>query len=225
MLAPARLVGWFPLDGKVADVVTGATGRLTGGAGFGQMAGRSGVLLDGRTGGVVVPDSAAYALGGSFSIAVEAFARQAPFGGSSPQGQLVFRGDDRSACDNYAICLGTDGYYTFMIDAVDGSRALLRAPAKTGQWERLLATFDVRTTHMTLSIDGYLVAEQWVPITPFTQMVPDLDPGVSFGNVQAPEKGRHWQPYNGFLRDVRFFDEAVLWDASLVNPQPRADRR
>jgi hypothetical protein len=214
-----RLVAWFPLDGSAVEVLSNRQGKLEGGAHWSTMGGRTGAEFGGMDGVVRFKDQPAYRLGAAFSIYAEVWIHSDPRGGSSPAGQIVFRGDDRNGLDNYSLSLGTDGLYTFAVYGPGGEQAGVRAAAERGRWEALLATFDSRTRRMRLVVDGAVVAEQSVAFVPVLDMVEAHAPGLSFGNVQNPMGGRHWQPFHGLVRQVRLYAGVADWEAASRPPR------
>ena len=222
-LASADLVAWFPLNGSTKDVVRGTAGELKGDSRFSNMDRRSGVDFGGHNGVLFVPDSPQFALGPSLSVSAQVWIRALPSNCTSPQGQIVFRGDDRSACDNYSLSLGTDGYYTWRFDADADNIVTLRVPARPNTWTTLLGTFDAKTRHIMLYMDGFLVCEQYTPLNPLMLMDKNAAPGFSIGNVQNPFGGHHNQPFNGLIRDVKIYNTAIMWDE--LARDPRVDRQ
>jgi len=168
-----------------------------------------GFHFDGQTGVVALADAGEYGVDGSFSVAAVVQPDSVP----SWNGQIVFRGDDRGAIDNYSLSLGSDGFFTFMFDQPNGERASLRVPARIGQAQALLGTFDRHRSRMRLWVDGEVVAQTWVPSGPVSAMIADYRPGLSVGNVQAPEAGVHPQPFQGWIRDVRVYRTEREWSS------------
>lgn len=218
-LLSADLVAWFPLNGSTKDRVKGTVGEFEGDSHFGQVDRRQAADFGGHNGVVFVADSPQFALGPSFSVSAQVWVRSLPRNGTSPQGQIVFRGDDRSANDNYSLCLGNDGFYTFNFDGGDDHWAGLRVPSRTNVWTTLLGTFDAKTRHIMLYVDGYLAAEQYTPYTPLMLMDKNCSPGFSIGNVQNPLGGNHNQPFNGLIRDVKLYNTAINWDDLSREPR------
>ena len=208
----AELVAWFPLTGHGADVIRGAKGVTLGDARFDSVDSRSALGLGGKNGALFVPDSPQFALGPSFSVSVQVWIKSWPKGGTSPAGQIVFRGDDRSGLDNFSMNVGEDGFYTFYMNSPENEGAGVRVPAKLNCWQTLLGTFDSTTKKLSLMVDGFVAAEQYTPCVPVTKMLADHHPGLSIGNVQNPLGGCHNQPFNGFIRDVRLFNSVATWD-------------
>lgn len=219
-LSFADLVAWFPLEGNAKEMVKGTcNGETKGDSMFGSMDRRLAAAFGGKNGAVLVPDSPQFALGPSFSISAQVWIRKNPVNGTSPAGQIVFRGDDRSGLDNYSLNLGNDGYFSFYINSAEGDGTGVRAPSRPGVWQTLLGTFDGNTRQITLYVDGVCVAHQYATFTPITVMDPNTSPGFAIGNVQNPFGGIHNQPFNGYIRDVRLYNTVVEWDTVTRPPK------
>jgi hypothetical protein len=212
LAAAPQPVAWIPLDGSAMDTVNRIEGKVVGDAGIG----RDGAIFKGQNGGVVFRDLRAYALGGSFTLTARVRPNAWPVGGSSPAGQIVFRGDDRSGHDNYSLNLGNDGHFTFCVygSANEWEAIGVRAAARLGEWQRLVAVYDSVGREIRLFVDGVVVGQSAVPFRPITLMESAWTPGLSIGNVQNPLGGMHWQPFNGQIRDVRLYSEVVLPDVA-----------
>ena len=174
--------------------------------------------LGGKNGVLFYPDLPQFELGPSFSISAKVWVRENPVGGTSPAGQIVFRGDDRCGLDNYSLSLGNDGFYTFSVYSDGDDSGGVRAPSIKNRWQTLLGTFDARSKDMKLYIDGVLVSESSVNILPVVKMDSQWTPGFSIGNVQNPLGGMHNQPFNGFIRDVRLYNNVIFWDDLRIMP-------
>ncbi|MCW5939312.1 MAG: LamG domain-containing protein [Fimbriimonadaceae bacterium] len=212
-------VAWILHDGSNRDTVTGLEGRVVGDA----KAGIGGATFFGKNGGFVFPDCPAYALGRSFTVTAEVRPFAWPSGGTSPAGQIVFRGDDRSGHDNYSLNLGNDGYFSFVVygSTNEFEATGVRSAARLGEWQRLVGAYDARAREMRLYIDGVTVGQTAVPFRPITLMESGWNPGLSVGNVQNPLGGVHNQPFHGEIRDVRLYAEALLPDVA-ARPLPTA---
>ncbi|MBS1715751.1 MAG: LamG domain-containing protein [Armatimonadetes bacterium] len=220
--AHASLVAWFPLEVNSNEALLGTKGTLVGDASFGV---RDGLKLGGKNGALFFKDSSQFSLPGSFSLSAKVYPAAWPQGGTSPRGQIVFRGDDRSALDNYSLNVGEDGYFTFYVDGSDGGRALVRAQARLRTWQTLLATFDAGTHTARLYVDGFLAAQSSDPVSPFVVLDSQWSPGFSIGNVQNPLGGCHNQPFHGSIRDVRLWNGPATWDDVTAVPVLRRSAR
>lgn len=178
-----------------------------------------GCQFAGKNGAIVYKDSEEYGFDESFSIYVEVFPQVLPRGGTSPAGQIVFRGDDRSGLDNYSLNLGEDGYFTFYFNSPDNQGAGVRVLARMNQWQRLLATFDAKSHMLKLYIDDFLMGQNSQPILPVTRMEKEFTPRFSIGNVQNPLGGNHNQPFHGGIRNVKLFNTAIFPDDADRTPK------
>lgn len=209
-MAMARLVFWAPLSENLTDKVSGEQGQLLGGAKFDLKS--LGLDVAGRDGVLRFADKDRYAMGQSFTLSAAVWVRELPKGGTSPAGQIFFRGDDRSGLDNYSLCLGEDGYFTFCFNSADNNGTGVRAKATKERWQFLVANFDARARELRLYVNGVIVGQSATPLFPTINMDSNASPALSIGNVQNPLGGCHNQPFNGFIRDVRLYDETVLPD-------------
>ncbi len=160
-------------------------------------------------GGAFTPDGPEFALTNSLSVSCWVYPRaySHPFA-TSPQAQIVFRGDDRSGLDPYHLTLSRTGYYAFGVAGPDDA-GVLHAPAKLNTWAHLLGTLDDATGKLRLYINGKLAAETTTAVRPLGGLDPNYRPGIAIGNTQFPQGGRHRQPFDGMIRDVRIYNEAV----------------
>ena len=157
-----------------------------------------------------VPDSPEFAITGSISISCwvcpRAFA--SPFA-TSPQSQIVFRGDDRGGSDPYHLTLSRDGCYTFSVDGGISSICTLGAPARLNEWVHLLGTLDATTGEMQLFVNSRPIARAKTDVRPTGALDRRYHPGIGIGNTQFPQGGHHQQPFDGFIRDVRIYNSVV----------------
>lgn len=209
------MVAWVPLDGSPQEMVTRTTGTLVGDASMVRAQTGAGANFFGKNGAVLFKDSRQFELGPSFSVSATVMARALPQDGSSPAGQIVFRGDERCGLDNFSLNLGNDGFYTFYFNSASGEGAALRAPSRIGAWQTLLGTSDAQTKDMCLYVDGALVGQTSANLLPITLLDVGAAPGFSIGNVQNPLGGCHNQPFNGQIKDVRLYNSRVFWDDLL----------
>ncbi|MBS1723029.1 MAG: LamG domain-containing protein [Armatimonadetes bacterium] len=216
--APLMPVAWFPLQGKAVDVLRGTEGRLEGDARFLNPNGP--LDLAGRNGCAYFADEARFGMDASFSVSAQVFVRTMPSGGTSPAGQIVFRGDDRGGLDNYCLSLGYDGLYSICFDGPEGPRVEVKAHHREQQWQQLLGTYDARYGLLSLYVDGVLAAQTATTVLPVARMEAQYTPGLSIGNVQNPLGGCHNQPFNGMIRDVRIYNQAIFPDDLDRVPKP-----
>lgn len=160
-------------------------------------------------GGAFTPDGPEFVLTRSLSISCWVYPRAYahPFA-TSPQAQIVFRGDDRSGRDPYHLTLSRTGFYALGIGGEHES-SVLHSPAKLNTWAHLLGTLDGATGKMRLYINGKLAAETITHVRPLAGLDPAYNPGISIGNTQFPQGGGHRQPFDGMIKDVRIYNEAV----------------
>lgn len=203
--ASAQLVAAFPLAGTAVERPTGAVGSALGDVRLTPL----GCEFGGENGVVVFPDQARYRMTGSFSVYAEATPYALPKNGTSPAGQIVFRGDDQCGLDNFSLCLNYDGMYGFGFYSAGGGGASVHYPAQIGVRTALLGTFDASTRRIRLYVDGFVASEQSTSALPFADLSADWTPGLSIGNVQHPFGPFHRQPFHGRIANVMLFDRAV----------------
>jgi hypothetical protein len=208
LFAPSvpRLVFWAPLTEGPMAKVSFAVGKVMGDGAMTPQGFQSG----GKNGVLFFTDQPQFALGGSFSIQATVKFESLPSNGTSPAGQLVFRGDDRNGLDNYSLNLGNDGYYTFCFNSADGQGFGIRTKATAGKWQTVLGVLDTHAREGRLYVDGFLVAQSAALVLPVIELVKDQNPGLSIGNVQNPLGGVHNQPFKGLIKDVKLWNGAVL---------------
>lgn len=210
--ASAKLTAFFPLNGPPVEKLTGAKGEFVGDAALGEF----GAFFSGQNGAVEFADSPNFAFAGSFSVYAEVYITDLPERGTSPAGQIVFRGDDRCGLDNYSLNLGNDGFYSFYFNSGDNQGHGVRTLCKKRQWERLLAVFDSNAHETRLYINGFLLGENGTPLFPVTEMDAGWTPRFSIGNVQNPQGGMHNQPFHGTIRNVALYDSVVYPDQVVL---------
>ena len=156
-----------------------------------------------------IPDNGSLALTHNLSISCWVYAREfASPQATSPQSQIVFRGDDRCGLDPYDLLLMKSGHWQFKIWN-ESDVCLIQAPAFLFEWTHLLATLDAELGVMRLYVNGELMAQTYTKITPMKSLEQSASPGISIGNVQFPSGPYHRQPFDGFIRDVRIYDAAI----------------
>ena len=166
-------------------------------------------MQGGLIGGAFAPDGPEFVLTNSLSVSCWVYPRAYahPYA-TSPQSQIVFRGDDRSGMDPYQLTLSRSGYYAFGISG-EHEITVLHSPAKLNTWAHVLGTLDGKTGLMRLYINGKLMRETTTHVRPLGGLDPAYHPGIGIGNTQFPQGGVHRQPLDGLIRDVRIYNEAV----------------
>ncbi len=205
-----HLIGaWIP-DGTARCSNPALNGQLYGGVGFAKgPGGRLVFEFDGRNGAIEIPDAPCARLTGSFTVTAWVWVREYNVPSSSPQSQIFFRGDDRCGFDPIHLTLLNDGRFEFGIDGVSGERNSVAAPAKLGTWVFLCGSFNDETGAISLFCNGVLMARTYSALRPFADLEQSWKPGIAIGNTQFPQGGRHWQPFNGFIGEVRLYDMAI----------------
>ena len=155
------------------------------------------------------PDSPELAITGSLSVSCWVYPRAfaSPFA-TAPGSQIVFRGDDQGGLDPYRLVLSRAGQFAFAIENHQGTAAI-HTTATLRKWTHLLGTFDRDKGMLRMYVDGRMVGETATSVVPHGPLNPAYHPGVSIGNTQFPQGGRHRQPFDGLIRDVRIYSEVV----------------
>lgn len=191
------------------DVVNRCEGKLTGGATYSEGIKGKAFDLNGKRAAIQMPDIDAYKFTGSFSLDLWIYVRELPSGGTSPAGQILFRGDDRNGLDPYFLAVSNDGYLIFGIDAAEGSRFTIQTIAPVRRWAHITATFDIRERGTALYIDDALRASGNSSVRPFRDLDSGWGPALSIGNVQRQEAGIHNQPFNGLIDEIRIYEGVI----------------
>jgi hypothetical protein len=150
--------------------------------------------------GVQIPDSPAYVLTRSLSIA----------GWIRPRGDgyvIFYRGDRRPGLDPY--CLGMQGnhHLNFRICGADNKdQAVLDAEIPYGQWICVAATLDGRTGKMSLYTNGVLAVQTTTTVRPLGELQANESPGIGIGNVN--DGGNNF-PFVGEIDSISLYDRAL----------------
>ncbi|HWD42086.1 MAG TPA: LamG domain-containing protein [Fimbriimonas sp.] len=208
----ATLVASWSGDATYADSVGGLNGRPMGGVTF--VSGPPGITkkafnFDGENSVVFIKDDPRFRFTKGFTISCWVNPLTDARYGSSPQGPLVFRGDDRSGLDPFVLALTSDGHWGFHIEDGNHNGGDLSAPAQINCWTHLCATWDGASGTMCLYVNGQLAATTKTAVHPLEMLDINEHPGVSIGNVQNPFGDHHFQPFNGSIAAVKIYNGAV----------------
>lgn len=197
---------WLRPDGKIT--VEGKQITPTINAGTTRVRALSGVGFDfaGPRSGINIPDLSQLALTESFTVSVWVNARS--YVNDGPGAQLLFRGDDRNGHDPYRLVIHNDGTINFGVQTADDQGAHVTAELPLHRWHHVLASFEDsgnrNERRLRLYMNGNISAFRTTSFTPFDQLVRGESPGIGIGNIQN-ERGRHNQPFNGTLFDLRVY--------------------
>ncbi len=152
---------------------------------------------------IFVSDQRSFAL--TKSLTIEAYIKRT--GPQSWHGQILFRGDDRSALDPYYLAVsGND--LLFHVENAQGQQAHVSEPLPTlNKWFHVAGTLNNGTGAMKLYIDGKEVDSITTTVRPFAQLDPSIRPGVGIGSLQ----GDFYccQFFHGFIDELRLSDRAL----------------
>lgn len=203
------VAAWVP-NAAVRCTNPSLHGRMIGGVGFVTgPEGRPAFNFGGLDGVIAIPDAPDAWLSQSVTVTAWVWVRDFTPHGSSPAGQIFFRGDDRCGYDPYHLTMLGDGRFEFGIDGESGDRTGVAAFAKREQWIFLVGSFNAETGAISLLCNGILMARTFTTIRPFTALDKGWHPGLAIGNTQFPQGGIHWQPFNGYIGEVRLYDTAI----------------
>jgi hypothetical protein len=153
--------------------------------------------------GVQIPDSPAYALTDSLSMA----------GWIRPRGNgymIFFRGDHRPGLDPYGISMQGNHVLRFWICGMSNDdNAFIDAEIPYFVWTHVVATLDGKAGTMNLYTNGVLAAQTNTTVRPFGELQADQSPGIGIGNVN--DGGNNF-PFNGEIDGITLYDRALSAD-------------
>lgn len=177
--------------------------------------------IDGKRGGVRIPDYKSLQLDGSITVTGWFFLRS--YVNDGPGAQILFRGDDRSGLDPYYMAIHGDGRVYFAINSQDAKSSHASGEIEIGRWTRVIANYSAETKRLNMWINGEHVQMTKTSIVPFKDLYKPETPGIGIGNVQNSH-GIHNQPINGFIHDLRLYKGAYTpmeleSGSSLLDPR------
>ncbi|HLO99372.1 MAG TPA: LamG-like jellyroll fold domain-containing protein, partial [Fimbriimonas sp.] len=132
--------------------------------------------IDGKRGGVRIPDLQALQLDGSITMAGWFFLRS--YVNEGPGAQILFRGDDRIGLDPYYMAIHGDGRLYFAINSNDNRSASASGEIELGRWTRVVANYSTETKRINFWVNGEHVAATKTSLLPFKQLNTPDAPGV-----------------------------------------------
>ncbi|MBC8066533.1 MAG: LamG domain-containing protein [Chlorobia bacterium] len=124
-----------------------------------------------------------------------------------PGAQILFRGDDRNGVDPYTLVIHGNGTINFGVQNAEDRGAHVGAELPLNRWAHIVANWDAETGFLRFWMNGELVGMTKTSNKPFADLDQGQAPGLSVGNVQN-DRGRHNQPFNGMLADLRLYQGA-----------------
>ncbi len=197
---------WLTPEGKVLVRGKAVRPRLTEGATSVDTPFGMGLDLNGKHGGLLLPDLPALAL--SEAITVSVWINLRSYVKEGPGAQILFRGDDRSGLDPYTLVVHSDGTVVFALDDTQNNVDQVAAPIPLKRWVHVTASFDARLSEAKLWIDDRCVKTVPALHTPLMTLAKANAPGIGIGNVQN-DKGPHNQPLDGTIADLRLYGSVL----------------
>ena len=206
-LRPAETpVLWLTPEGRVLVRGKAAPMRLTIGAKPVETPFGRGLDLDGKHGGLLMPDLPALALTDALTVSVWVYLRA--YVKEGPGAQILFRGDDRSGLDPYTLTVRSDGTVAFAVNDAKNGVDQATAPIPLKKWVHLTASFDTAGGELKLWLDDRCAKTEPALHQPLKTLSKKDAPGLGVGNVQN-DKGPHNQPLDGVVADLRLYDVAL----------------
>jgi hypothetical protein len=167
---------------------------------------------------IFIPDNPLFQL--TRSLTLEAYIYQTAQ--ASWQGQILFRGDDRSNLDPYFLAVDSGNNIVFRIQDTSNTELISTPLPGFNKWYHLAATLDDTTGQMKLFVDGQLKSQLITSVRPLKTLDSGFLPGLGIGNVQSTT---YSQFFPGFIDEVRISDTALSPDQFLnaaAVPEPSA---
>jgi hypothetical protein len=150
--------------------------------------------------GVQIPDSPAYALTNSLSLA----------GWIRPRGDgyIIFsRGDHRPGLDPYGLSMQDNHVLRFWICGTSNDQsAYVEVEIPYFVWTHVAATFDGDTGTMDLYTNGVLAVQTNTTVRPMGPLEADQSPGIGIGNLND---GGNSFPFVGEIDGIALYDRAL----------------
>jgi len=202
--SPSNLVSFWPGNGNYDDVAGGNNGTPFGGVTFAAGENGQAFSFNGTTGRVAVPDSPSLEL--THSLAITAWIKIAGY--SSPHGDILMRGDDRSGFDPYKMYVTSTGALTFAVGNAAGTEVDLTSTSNIplNTWTFVSGSIDDATGVMSVYINGVLSGTTTTTVRPFAALDPTENPGLGIGNVQS---GNYSFYFNGLIEEVKLYNSAA----------------
>ncbi len=207
------LIHEWKFDGDATDSVGSLNGTTVGAVTYAKGILGQGIVLDGSTMAVNLPEAPDMQFQGSFSLSAWAsiFAYPSPSQGAS---QIIFSGDDRGGLDPYYISISPYGTLQFEVCGAAVPNEGLQAfggllPLNT--FALVTATYDQSAGTMRLYENGKLISELLghSNLTPVVALDPTANPGIGIGmNNDFPVSGTRYG-WNGEIDDVRVYNRAL----------------
>jgi subtilisin-like proprotein convertase family protein len=154
---------------------------------------------------ISIPDQPIFALTNSLSI--DGWIKSAGVTGNN--GEILWRGDDRSGYDPYFFQLNGDNTLGFGIGNNAGVGVNLNTTFSLpiNQWFHVAATLDGNTGTMSIYTNGVLAAQTSTTIRPDVVLLAGDEPSLGIANTGTPV----WEyiPFNGDLDEISLYSRAL----------------
>ncbi len=209
------VVSHWTANNTPSDAVGSNHGTLISGTAYAAGQVGQAFKFDGINDRVQMADSESFKL--TQSLTIESWIRVDGIpSGTTPWGEILFRGDDRGGLDPYQLAISSSGNLSFQISSIT-SGLRLEAPIPRGQLVHVAATLDDATGSMKLYENGVLMSQAVTTVRPFADLDPSSNPGVGIGNHGGYPNTPHNFPFNGLIDDLKLYDTALTAEQVLAN--------
>jgi subtilisin-like proprotein convertase family protein len=205
-------VSFWRGENNAADSVDGNNGTITNNVTF--VPGKVGTAFQfpgwsSKDSKVDLGDPANLRFTNSFSIDGWIWVNGLPAAQQYNQGQILFRGDNRSDLDPYNFHMDNNGDLSFWIeDDIGDITTLTTSPIPTHQWEHVAAVFNGVSGLMQIYTNGQLAAQTITTFRPFQNLDPTQYPGVAIGNTESTVNPSA-EPFQGLIDELSVYARAL----------------
>ena len=204
---PSGIVAWWKAENNGLDSVGGANGTLYNGASYGAGKVGQAFTFDGVDDRISVPDAAAFHFSSSFSIETWIAPTKYPVGGD---GNILFRGDNRTEHDPYVLNIHQDGRISFYIESdIESAEVLSAAPIPINVYTHIVVTMNTVTGEMRCYINGSLSGSTTTTVRPLVELDPAQNPGIGIGNSGAFPNTSYNFPFPGSIDEMSLYNRAL----------------
>jgi hypothetical protein len=215
--APEGLVAWWKGESNLMDVISGSSGFVTNGAGYGPGKVGTGMSFDGVYGRVCIPDSTALNFGSNQNFSVEAWIQAQPNPGNS-NGITVIVDKSDSLRPDWIL-----GWQFYLENGQLGFKVMHGPTAEQRYWTTLAPNLcDGGFHHVAASLDRNSTTggRLYVDGAPVMTFDPTLEPGdlsstgmLLIGNGSIPEIHDY---FKGIIDEVSLYNRP-LTDAEVLS--------
>ncbi len=182
--------------------------------------------FNGRTGRISLTDPEELKLTGSMTLDLWIKAESVPRPDRLGT-QIVFRGDERDACDPFHLTLLASGELQWGVESLTDT-AEVRTPLPLRRWVHVLATLDDATGLLSLFLDDALVSQTVTIVRPYYALDETNLPSIGVGNHGGTHRSRRNMPFHGAIDELKIYNTCVrstTADWSAVHLSVGADNR